>query len=209
MGERIDPFAAGEMEPAEDLGELGLALGPFHAAGVEDVPGGEEAQGDQDVRADEFDLLFQVGAAGRDLVLPGPAELREYAFNKVGHVDLVTLHAGRVQEVVQHFAGGADEHAPFHILYLAGRLRDEQQPRLQAALAAQGVMPGLREAALDAGPYLVVEALRSGRVHMHGLSCLAPVTFPLIMIVDSMRSIGSIPTAIIVSAIPPSSHGAF
>jgi hypothetical protein len=63
-------------------------------------------------------------------------------FDRVGDVDLVSRDAGRLQRAVEESAGGADERVTFDVLTVAGLFADDEQRRVSAAFAEDGLCAG-------------------------------------------------------------------
>ena len=117
-----------EMPRAERIdraAQLADALGA-----VEEQPGGEVAQGDHDRRADERDLLLEVGAAGLDLAGSRIPVLGGAALDHVGDVALGPCDPDLLEhEAVEEFARAPDEGLALQVFLVTRALADEEEGR--------------------------------------------------------------------------------
>ena len=153
-------------QPVAGLGRD--AAGAAHRGAGDEVLGGEAAEGDDQLGADAGDLLAEVGLAGGDLVGLRVAVLGRAALDDVGDEDLGAGQPDAVEEVVEQFAGLSDEGAALLVFVEAGAFADEHQLGVGVAVAGNGAVASLAEAAGVAACDAVVEGEQL--VAVHGLS---------------------------------------
>src|SRR5207244_7685308 len=94
------------------------------------------AEGHEDSWGDETELPVEPGPAGGDLggvrlVVDAPlaARLPLEVLDRVRHVHLLAVDAGRFERLVEHAAGGTDERMTCEVLLVTGLLTDEHHLR--------------------------------------------------------------------------------
>jgi hypothetical protein len=92
--------------------------------------------------ADQREFGVEPVAASANLAAVGPlmnpalaAGLPPEVLDRVGEVDVVALDATIGERLIQHMPGGANERMALLVLLVAGLLADEEERRVQAALA--------------------------------------------------------------------------
>jgi len=121
----------------------------------EELVHGVSAQGHNDLGPQDREVPFEPDVAGRDLLGQGVAVLRRPVAHDVGDEDLAAVQADAGKQLVEELARGADERPALDVLVVSGRLAEEQDPRLRAALAGNGLLRAAVERACGAGSDLI------------------------------------------------------
>ena len=114
---------------------------------MDQAHGGDAAEADDDLRADQLHLLPEVPDAGVLLLGKRVPVAGRTAFENVRDVDLVTRDADGLEVLVEQLSRRADERDPGPVLLLARRFPDEHQRRRAAARSEHKIRPGLPERA--------------------------------------------------------------
>ena len=154
--------------------ELTVLLG--HGKVRPDQPlGGNAAQADHNLRADQPELLPQPGQAGIPFLRQRIPVLGRAAFHDVGDKDIFLpgeIH--RFQILIQQLAAAAHKGQALFILILAGALTDEHDLGSGAAHAEHHVMAGLTQAAFAAGQTFLLQGFK---IHPRHLALLIAVCY--------------------------------
>src|SRR5271170_74118 len=102
------------------------------------------AQGDNYLRADDFDLAEEELRAGVGLLRLGDAVLRRTALDDVGDVDLSAFQAHGGNHVVEELAGAAYEGKALHVFVCARAFADEHEAGVGVAIAEDDGVPALK-----------------------------------------------------------------
>ena len=109
---------------------------------------GGGAEGDDDLRTDNFNLAEEKRRAGVGFVRLRRAVLRRAAFDHVGDVDFFALEAHGADHVVEQLAGAAYERQALRILVGAGTFANKHEAGAGRAIGKdQFVAPGVESAA--------------------------------------------------------------
>ncbi len=126
--------------------ECGQAL-----MGLEQGGGRVTAEGTQDSRSEEVDLLDQERGAGRDLRRQGIAILGRAALDHVGDVDLGPLELHGAEDPGEELSRAADERLALEVLVVSGGFADQHERRIEPPDPDHHPVPGAGERAASAG----------------------------------------------------------
>lgn len=122
-GHQLDPLVGVEATAQLGYGELRLQQGLRR----------EGPEGHKQPRLYQGDLTDEVGLTVGDLILFGVAVIGGTAFNDIGDVDVLALHANRLDNSRQQLTGPSNERLPLEIFIPPRRLADKHQLRMRIA----------------------------------------------------------------------------
>lgn len=131
------------------------------------------------LRIDEFDLWPEPGIdTGLQFSPVRGAVAGRTTLDTTGQKEILTAEPMRCKQSVQEFAGRADKGASGPVFPGAGRLADQDDPRIRRPLAGNGMEPVPEQAALPASPDRSCQFPQSCLVLTAGIGVLSPVHGP-------------------------------
>ena len=103
----------------------------------------------------EREVALEPDVARCDLLGERIAVLGRPVPHDVRDEDLAAVEADPAEELIEKLARGAHERATLDVLVVSGRLAEEEDPRLGAPLAGNGLASAPVERAGRAGPHLI------------------------------------------------------
>ena len=116
---------------------------------------GVASEGHHDLRPERREVALEPDVARGHFLRQGVAVLRRTVPYDVGDEHFVAVEADARQQLIEQLARRADERAALDVLVVARRFAQEEDPRLRAALAWNGLTRAPVERAGRAGADLV------------------------------------------------------
>ena len=117
----------------------------------DEAHGGNAAQADDDLGAEQRHLVAEIADAGLHLHVEGVPVLGRTAFDRIADEYLGPVQVDEGEHIVQQLARLAHEGLAGQILLFAGSLPDEHDLGVPSPVAEDHVVPGLGQGALLAG----------------------------------------------------------